>query len=149
MWKQIILGIIVLFVGIQFFGKSPGNPEFDKQTDLIEQLNPNQEIQGILKNACYDCHSNETKYPWYAKVAPIKWSINKHIRHGREELNFSIWGTYELGRKDHKLEEVVEVLEEGEMPLTSYISMHSEAQLSKEQVNALISWAKTARGNLK
>ena len=140
MWKKIVLGIVVLFVGIQFFGKSPGNPEYDKSNDMIEQLQPNQEVQSILTNACYDCHSNETKYPFYSKIVPVSLWMKGHIEDGRKHLNFSDWGNYELERQQHKLEECVEMMESGEMPLLSYTLGHPEAKLSTEQRELLMEY---------
>ena len=76
--------------------------EIDKQNDLIAMTDPSQEIVSLLHTACYDCHSYETKYPWYAYTAPTKWFMQKHVNEGREHLNFSIWGNYSQDKKSHK-----------------------------------------------
>lgn len=106
------------------------------------------EIAGILKTSCYDCHTNESLYPWYTNIAPVSWWIKKHINEGRDELNFSEWGSYSLRRKDHKLDEIVEMIDEEEMPLKSYLITHGDASLSAAQKTQLVEWAKAAREEL-
>ncbi len=103
-------------------------------------MKPNTEIKTILKASCYDCHSNESAYPWYTNIAPFSWLVKNHINEGRQHLNFSEWGTYSIEKSDHKLEECIDEVEEGEMPLSSYTLMHKEAELSKEQKEALMHW---------
>ena len=102
----------------------------------------------MLKTSCYDCHSNESIYPWYTNIAPVSWWIKKHINEGRDELNFSEWGNYSARRKDHKLDEIIELVEEGEMPLKSYLITHGDAKISTEQRAKIIEWAKTVREDL-
>ena len=90
----------------------------------------------------YDCHSNQPTFPWYANVAPISWWIKHHIDEGSEHLNFSEWGTFTPKRKHHKLEECVEMLEDGEMPMSSYTWMHNESKLTDVQRLLLVNWFK-------
>ena len=97
----------------------------------------------IIKDACYDCHSHETKYPWYASVAPVSWWIGHYIEEARGHLNFSTWAAYDAEKKAHKAEECAEEVEKGLMPLKPYAKMHSEARLSDEQRERLISWFKS------
>jgi hypothetical protein len=142
MKNYIVIILVVIGIGIQFI---PGDRSFesvDANADFITQTNTPEEVAEILKTSCYDCHSNETKYPWYASVAPVSWWVSDHIEEGRDELNFSAWGTFSDKRKAKKLHEIEEEVEEGEMPLTSYTFTHSEARLSKEQKEALITWVK-------
>lgn len=145
MKKKIVIGLVAIVVVMQFFRIDKENPTYDSNNDFIVIMNPSDQVNNILKNSCYDCHSFETKYPWYTNVAPVSWWVKDHINEGRDELNFSAWGTYSDKRKDHKLEEVIELVDEGEMPLTSYTLAHSEASLSAEQQEALISWVKAVR----
>lgn len=145
MKKKILSSLLVIVVVIQFFRIDKNNPEVNKTDDFIEITNPPLEIATILKSTCYDCHSNETKYPWYSNVAPISWWVKDHINEGRDELNFSKWGTFKEKRKDHKLEEAYEMLEEGEMPLNEYTWTHSEANLTVEQTSLLVNWIKETR----
>ena len=94
----------------------------------------------MLKETCYDCHSNETKYPWYSNIAPISWLVADHRNEARHHLNFSIWGDYSQKRKDHKLEECIEMVQEGEMPMDSYTWFHPEAKLTEDQKQYLLEW---------
>lgn len=145
MIKKIAIGFIALLVIIQFIRIDKTNPEVVMENDFIVQTNPPEHIQTILKTSCYDCHSNESTYPWYTNVAPISWWVKKHINEAREELNFSEWGTFSTKRQKHKLEEGAEMVEEGEMPLPSYIIAHSEAKLTTEQKNELVAWFKAEK----
>lgn len=145
MIKKIAIGFMFLLVIIQFFRIDKTNPKIVAENDFIFQTNPPEHIQTILKTSCYDCHSNESTYPWYTNVAPISWWIKHHINEAREELNFSTWASYPLKKQKHKLEEVYEEVEEGEMPLPSYLIVHSEAKLTTEQKNELVAWFKAEK----
>ena len=140
MLKKIILGLIAILVLIQFIRIDKTNPPVNKSIDFITLAKPSEEVQGILVTSCYDCHSNETTYPWYTDVAPLSWWLKHHINEGREHLNFSEWGNYTEKRQQHKLEECIEEVNEGEMPLSSYTIMHKDAALSPAQQKALSTW---------
>jgi len=140
MIKKIVIGFAVLFVLIQFIRIDKTNPPVDLQEDYIVVTNAPEEIADMLKSSCYDCHSNESKYPWYSNVAPVSWWLKDHINEGRDELNFSKWGSYETKRKRHKMEESIEMIEEGEMPLPPYTITHSDAKLSELQKQKLVDW---------
>ena len=145
MKKKIIIGLIAFLVLIQFVRVDKTNPPVEIQNDFITLTNAPEEIVSLLKTACYDCHSNETTYPWYFNVAPISWWAKDHVNDGRKHLNYSIWGTYKKERQDHKLEEMYSEVEEGEMPLSSYTIMHGEAKLTPAQKTALTEWLKTVK----
>ena len=145
MKKRILLGLVILFLGMQLFRIDMDNPVVNYEQDFISMMNPPSEVESILKTSCYDCHSNETNYPWYSNVAPVSWWVEHHIEEGREELNFSEWGTYDAERKDHKLEECAEEVEEGEMPLQPYTITHGNAKLSEEQRELMEEWFNTVR----
>ena len=149
MKKKIFYGFIVVVIIIQFFRIDKSNPEINKADDFIEIIKPPQEIATILQNTCYECHSNESKYPWYSNLAPVSWWVKHHIDEAREELNFSKWSTYTPKKKDHKLEELAEEVEEGEMPLTEYTWTHAEAKLTEEQRKQLVDWFKATREEAK
>ena len=140
--KTILIAVAAILIIMQFFGIDKENPTSDASKDFIQMTNPPQKIATILKTACYDCHSNETAYPWYTNVQPVGWWVGHHIEEGREHLNFSSWGDYKQKRKSHKLEEFYEEVEEGEMPLSSYTLAHADAKLSSEDKEALITWVK-------
>jgi cbb3-type cytochrome oxidase cytochrome c subunit len=146
--KRIGIAFIVLFIVIQVFRINKTITPVNEQTDFMAVTQTNPEVATILKNACYDCHSNQPTYPWYTSVAPVSWWIKNHINEGSKHLNFSIWQTYTVKRKDHKLEECVEMIEEGEMPMNSYTWMHQEAKLTDAQKQLLIDWFKAEKAKL-
>lgn len=137
---SLILAITLLF--IQSFRIDKSTKPVDSSKDLISLTAPNAEVTQLLKTACYDCHSNQPTFPWYTNIAPVSWWIKHHIDEGSHHLNFSEWGTYELKRKNHKLDECVEMLEKNEMPMSSYIWVHQEAKLTDTQRLLLVEWFK-------
>lgn len=143
--KKIGVALLLILIALQFYRPQRNLSQGNHTADFLKESNPSPEVRMMLQNTCYDCHSDNTRYPWYNTVAPISFFLSKHVDEGKDELNFSIWDTYSDTRKSHKLEEVVEVLENGEMPLKSYTWVHSEAQLTADQRNAVIEWAKRSR----
>ncbi len=145
--KKILVGLVLVFIIAQFF--QPNKNEGDlKSIDLflVETQAP-REVQVILKQACFDCHSSSTNYPWYNSITPVNYWLNSHIKEGQKHFNVSKWDSYSTKKKDHKLEELIEELQEGEMPLASYTWTHKEAQLSDAQVQTLVDWASSVRSN--
>lgn len=134
--------IAILIIG-QFFPIDKTNPPLTPEKDLINTMNPPAAIAGFIKNACYACHSNEVKYPWYTSVFPVSRWIGGHIKNGRKKLNFSTWADYDTNKKIHKLEECVEAVETNWMPLKSFVFMHPEAKMSAEERQALVDWFKS------
>ena len=138
-----IFGIVLLvaLVVIQFFPKNyPENLPPD-ENDIVSYHRVSEDVAKILETSCYDCHSNQVKYPWYSYVAPVSFLISHDIHEGKEELNFSEWGKYEKKRMIKKLDEIGEEVEEGEMPLPIYLVVHGNAKLSEEQKEKLEEWA--------
>ncbi len=135
-----MLVLLVAFIILQFFGIDTTNPTVIASEDFIHITQPDDDIKNMLKRACYDCHSNQTVYPWYAHITPVSWWIGHHIEEGREHLNFSKWGTFSKEKKNHKLHECEEEVEEGNMPLDSYTWTHGGADLSKAQKKKLAEW---------
>lgn len=138
----VLIAIIGGFLLIQIFPGEKPETNFDNPGDIHKEMLINPEVSQILKTACYDCHSNESRFPWYANIAPVSWLVIHDINEGRGELNFSEWATYSPKRKKHKLDEVGEEVEEGEMPMSIYTWTHREADLTNEQRDVLIKWAK-------
>ncbi len=138
----IILGLILLsFIVIQFF---PPEKNYLEPTsdDIFHQLKDIDEpVKELITNSCYDCHSNQTKYPFYARIAPISWYIDNHISEGKEKLNFSDWGNYSKRDKISALVEICDVLSDGSMPLKSYIRLHKTARMDEFQIEAICDWA--------
>ena len=145
MKKKILISVLALLIIFQFFRIDKTNKTTSPELDVLNIKKPEPEISSILKNSCYDCHSNEVTYPWYTNIAPLSWWIKHHINEGSHHLNFSEWGNYSSRKADHKLEECVEMVEEEEMPLTSYTIIHGSAKLTKEQRELLINWFNSMR----
>ncbi len=145
--KKIGLIAAIILLGIQSIRIDKTMQAVDASKDFIILKAPSAEIANTLKIACYDCHSNQPTYPWYTNIAPVSWWIKHHINEGGEHLNFSEWGTYNKKRENHKLEECVEMIEEGEMPMASYTWMHKEAKLTNEQKLQLVAFFKSLKDN--
>lgn len=144
MVKKILLALLVVLIIIQFF-KPVKNQALVEQPLAIEKAyTVPVNVGAILQNSCNDCHSNTTKYPWYANLQPVAWFLDDHVKEGKKELNFSEFGAYPLKKQDHKLEEIAEQIED-EMPLKSYTLMHSETKLTDEQKKELREWVNSLR----
>jgi hypothetical protein len=143
--KNIAIFLVFLFLVIQSIRIDKTTEPVNPTTDFIALTSANAEIANTLKIACYDCHSNQPTYPWYTNIAPVSWWIKHHINEGSQHLNFSIWGTYSEKRKNHKLEECIEMIEEGEMPISSYTLMHGEAKLTDSQKLQLVEFFKALK----
>lgn len=138
-----LLGLLGILVILQFFQIEKTNPTADPAQDYLAVAKPPGEVAPLIKQACYDCHSYNTTYPWYTYTQPTGWWIKHHIDEGREHLNFAVWTTYEPKRAAHKLEECFEVIESMEMPMKSYTWMHPEAKLTTAQRQLLVDWFKS------
>lgn len=143
--KNIGIFLVFLFLLIQSFRIDKNTEPVNPVTDFIVLTSANAEVANTLKIACYDCHSNQPTYPWYTNIAPVSWWIKHHIDEGSHHLNFSIWGTYKDKRKHHKLEECIEMVEDGEMPMSSYTLMHGEAKLTDAQKLQLVEFFKALK----
>ena len=119
--KRILYAIIIILVIIQFFRPSKNLGESFTSDDITYSLPVNDEVKNILSKSCFDCHSNHTNHMWYENIQPLGWWISKHITDGKKEINFSEFNTYKPKRKAHKFKEIVEMVEEDEMPLPSYL----------------------------
>ena len=140
--KKIVGMLLIIFGFAQFFSPEKNDGDVTSIAAFMSETNPNEGIKKVLKESCFDCHSNKTRYPWYNTVTPINYWLNHHVEEGKSELNFSNWASYSLKRKAHKFEEVYEMVEEKEMPLPSYTWTHSEANLSEKQITDIVTWAK-------
>ena len=132
--KKIVISIvIILIVGIQFIPAGRSNQ------GVISDFDGPEEVEAILRRSCYDCHSNESKWPWYSRVAPVSWFVAGHVKEGREHLNFSDWAP--IRDNMYIREEIYEETAEGKMPLKSYLLMHSGAKVTKAELETLKTWA--------
>lgn len=145
--KKILLLLLVAFVIAQFFGPEKNDGDLSTLETFFAETKPPENVKMILKESCFDCHSDKTRYPWYFNVTPVNYWMTDHIDHGKGELNFSEWASFSLKKKEHKMEEVWEEVKKKEMPLDSYTWTHSDAKLSPEQIEALVDWAKEVQDN--
>lgn len=136
--KIIAIVLLVAFVGIQFVHIDLNQSDSVPKTDFMLVNDVPNDINNKLQVSCYDCHSNNTKYPWYNKVQPVAWFLEDHIKEGKAELNFNEWDDYSNRRKNSKLKSIINQIENGEMPLDSYTLIHGNAKLSKSEKKSLI-----------
>ena len=131
---------VALVVAIQFIGgeRAPQSPATNQH--LFAVIDVPADMQQMLRSACFDCHSDSVRYPWYSYVAPVKWVINHHVEEGREHLNFSTFGQLDARQQANALHEAAEELDKGKMPVAGYASMHSDAKLSVVDKAKLIDW---------
>ena len=145
MRKILKIGVIVLVLGFviaQLVQPNFTNPPLVESETLAASTEMPPDVQAVLARSCNDCHSNQTKYPWYSYVTPFNWFLADHIEEGRHEVNFSVWNTYSKEKKVRKLSEVCEQVEQGAMPLPSYLWIHRSAALSASEVDLLCNWAR-------
>jgi Haem-binding domain len=141
MIKKIAYVLLVVLVIIQFFHPARNISTEKSPNDITNKYVVPASVQEILNTSCYDCHSNNTVYPWYANIQPVAWWLADHVNEGKRELNFSEFITYSPKKAHHKLEEVIEQTKEGEMPLQSYTIIHQNTKLSEAQKLEIATWA--------
>ena len=146
---KIVIGILILLILIQFIKPGGNYGNAFGRNDFTHEIKVPDSVIRILKVSCFDCHSNHTNYPWYAQTNPIYWWLNNHVNNGKRELNFTEFGTYTLKQKNKKLAEIAEEVKKHEMPLSSYTLIHSNAKLNEQQIEALVQWSKSARGQIR
>ncbi len=140
--KYVIIIVIVIIALIQVIRINTVTPEINPEKDFLSVTQAPPEIANILTTSCYDCHSYQTKYPWYSQIAPVSWLLGNHINKGRKHLNFSTWADYTADKQISKKEKIVEEIEESGMPLKSYTIIHSDAKLTDASRQVLIDWFK-------
>ncbi len=129
--KKIGLILLLIFIAIQFIPTTRNESTETLKSDFIEVFNPPKSIAIKLKTACYDCHSNNTAYPWYNKIQPVAWFLEHHIEEAKEELNFSEFGNYSKRKQKSKLKSIKNEIKDAKMPLKSYLIMHKNATFSE------------------
>lgn len=146
--KIILLILLVAFVGVQFIPTERNQTNIVPVTDFMLVNNVPNNIKNKLQVSCYDCHSNNTKYPWYNKIQPVAWFLEEHIKDGKKELNFSEWESLSNRRKASKLRSIIKQIESGEMPLNSYTLIHKDAKFSKVETNEMINFITQLKDSL-
>ncbi|WP_223600735.1 heme-binding domain-containing protein [Chryseobacterium sp. GVT01B] len=144
--KNILLGFVLIFLLIQII-QPVRNIDYGQvpSTDISKVYKLPENVQSVLRNSCYDCHSNSTHYPFYSYIQPLSYYLEKHIKNGKEELNFNEWGSYSHRKQTNKLESIVNQIQQKKMPLTSYTYLHPEAKLSEKQLEEIVHWIRLAQ----
>ncbi|MBL4663074.1 MAG: heme-binding domain-containing protein [Flavobacteriaceae bacterium] len=141
--KYILLLVLAALVIMQFIRPDKNQGGYESIAAFEADTKPTKEVVGILQANCYDCHSAETQYPWYAEIAPFSYWLADHIKVGKHHFNVSEWESYLLKKRDHKLDELIEMVEKKEMPLDSYTWLHGD--LTEEDSQLLLHWAQLVR----
>jgi hypothetical protein len=140
--KKAALIALVIFVVLQFIKPVGKNPPVAAGRDFLTSANPPPaEVARLLRAACYDCHSHETRWPWYGRVAPVSWWLADHIQEGRDKFNFSDWPHDHPAKARKKISNLADEIASGTMPLKSYTWMHPDARLTDAQKKLLADWA--------
>lgn len=145
MGKKVLYVLLGIFVILQFIRPEKNISEVPSANDIRVQYPLPSNVESILKRACFDCHCNNTNYPWYTNIQPVGLWMANHVNEGKAELNFSEFAVYTPKKADHKLEEVIEMIEEKEMPLESYTWIHKDAKLSNDEIETIKDWANGLR----
>jgi hypothetical protein len=140
MLKKILIGLGIIIVAIQFIPVDRSNPP------VTQEIEAPANVLSILKTSCYDCHSNESKWPWYSYVAPVSFLVAGDVEDGRKRVNFSEWDKYDEKKQAKKLEYIVDVVEEGEMPLPMYTFIHTDAKLDPSKIRIIKDWVNSDNG---
>ena len=138
MWKRIALALVAVLLVAQVVPVARDNPPAQGEVPAPP------EIRALLERSCYDCHSRETRWPWYGYVAPVSWLLASDVHEAREHLDFTAWDTYSEKKRRKRIGEVWEEVEEGEMPLWFYLPLHPEARLSQDDLTRLRDWTRAA-----
>lgn len=140
--------ILAALIILQFFPPAKNQQEGIPANHITAKFNTPADVQNILEKACYDCHSNHSRYPWYYHIQPVGYWLDHHIKEGKRGLNFSEYTNKRLRYQYHKMEEIIEQVKEGEMPLKSYTWTHTDARLTQEEKTKLMDWAKSVMDTL-
>jgi hypothetical protein len=149
MIKKILLGLLALVIVAQFIRPAKNVAAGTGPNDISTKHPVPADVAALLQRACYDCHSNHTKYPWYAEVQPAGWWLAEHVNDGKRHLNFSEFAAYPAKRAKTKAGEIVDEIEEKKMPLKSYTWMHPEARLTPEEIKLITAWAEDLESKIK
>ena len=146
--KRILIGLLLVFIVLQAF-RPAKNQSGDISKDISTNFVVPENVKVILAKACNDCHSNTTRYPWYAEIQPVSWWLRNHIKDGKRHLNFNEFSGYRIGRQYKKLEECMEQVKEGDMPLPSYTLIHKNAILTETEKQTPYNWCEVLRDSIK
>jgi hypothetical protein len=143
--RRILVILLIALIVIQFFRPSKNVSNVIAEKGISSKFLIPPRVHDAMKVACYDCHSNNSAYPWYWKIQPVAWFMDNHIQEGKRHLNFSIFATYPVARQYKVLDNIIHEVKEGDMPLTSYTLIHRDAVLSDSTNVAIENWATACR----
>ncbi len=149
MVKKILLFLLAALIVIQFIHPKPNKSKGDQPNYIGKTFSIPGDVKSVLVKACNDCHSNNTRYPWYSNIQPVDWWMNGHIQKGKKGMNLDEYTNKRLRYQYRKMEDFVEQVKEGDMPLNSYTWIHKNAILSQTEKNSLINWANSVMDTLK
>ena len=141
--KYVAVLALLAFVVMQFIRPDKNSEGYETVAAFENETKPSTQLAAVLKENCYDCHSAQTRYPWYAEIAPASYWLRDHVNDGKKHFNVSAWEGYSVKKKEHKLEELIEMVEEGEMPLDSYTWIHGDLEAGDKEL--MLQWAKMVR----
>jgi len=148
-FKRLLLFLLLVFIVIQFFRPAKNRSEGIATNDITTKYTVPADVLAALKTSCYDCHSNNTNYPWYNNIQPVAWWLADHIKEGKRELNFSEFASYKIRRQYVKLEAINDQVKKAEMPLDSYTLIHTNAKLTDQQKLSIANWVTALRDSIK
>lgn len=146
--KKILLALLIVFIAIQFVQPAHNKTVQALPTDFAKTYEVPDKVKSVLQSACYDCHSNNTNYPWYSNIQPMAWMMATHITNGKEKLNFSDFGSNSTRKQISKLKEISNQIKDDEMPISSYKLMHKNARLSQNEKFLLMNWMQKTADSL-
>jgi hypothetical protein len=147
--KKILWILVILFIAAQFIRPKKNISEAAPAAHISQKFSVPDNVKQILSTSCYDCHSNNTRYPWYNNIQPVAWWMGGHVEDGKKHLNFDEYSSYNLRRQYHKFEEMIEMVKKDEMPLPSYLVLHGNAKLSMEQKVKITDWCSVSMEAMK
>ena len=147
--KRILIILLIIFVLIQFIRPEKNRSDGKGPNDISTLYPVPDSVESILKVACYDCHSNNTRYPWYAEIQPVAWWLNNHIVDGKKDLNFSEFAKYRIRKQYIKFEQIIKLVKDNAMPLASYTWIHKDAILTPGQKQTIMAWSTSIRDSIK
>jgi len=139
--KRTVLGAVIIAAGVQFVRPDRSNPPVNAGQTVQATAAVPPGVHAVLRRSCYDCHSSETRWPWYSGIVPMAWAVANHVKEGRTELNFSDWGAYPVRKRVALLEKMCDEVREGGMPLKQYLWLHRDATLSEADWKSVCNWS--------
>lgn len=148
-FKRILVILLVILIIMQFFRPEKNLSAQASPNYIALHYNVPADVKSILAKACNDCHSNNTRYPWYANFQPVAWWLDDHVREGKRELNFSEFYSYRIGKQYRRMESTIDLIKKDAMPLASYTIVHKDAILNDAEKATLINWAQLIRDTIR